>query len=94
MKKKQSSRTVKNSLRGTGCLSAKQAGERSKATAGIVGYEDWRESRWMERLKKDMARAEQYFWRQTAARRKIFESIVGGGQKWGGNDFCFGKGSL
>jgi hypothetical protein len=77
-------------LRGTGCLSAKQASERSKSAAEITGFEQWRESQWMDRLKRDMARAEAYFWRQTAERRKIFAGMKSG--RWSGNDFVFGRG--
>jgi hypothetical protein len=90
---KEPSRAGKTSLRGTGCLSATQAGEKSKKASDIVGYDDWRSARWMERLKADMARAERYFWRQTAERQNIFESMAVS-QNWGTNNFCFGRGSL
>jgi hypothetical protein len=92
MKKKRTpekSRAGKTSLRGTGCLSAKQASERSKSAAEILGYEQWREAQWMERLKQDIARAEAYFWRQTAERRQIFAGLHVG-RSWAGNNFCFG----
>jgi hypothetical protein len=48
----------------------------------------------MEHLKKDMERAEEYFWRQTPERRRVqknyLEAHKGFGR--GGNDFIFGKG--
>ena len=95
MKKKRSpekSRAGKTSLRGTGCLSAKQASERSKSAAEITGFEQWREAQWMEDLKRDMARAEKYFWRQTAERRKIFAGMRRYvGRSWAGNNFVFGN---
>lgn len=49
---------------------------------------------WCEQFKKDMERAEQYFWRQTAERRLIFRNYVAAKNRlWHGNDFCFGKAS-
>lgn len=91
MKKKRSdpSRAGKTSLRGTGCISSAQAG-RPKKHDRIEG-EDMRERSWMERLKRDMERAERYFWSQTADRRKTFAGMRVG-QSWSSNDFCFGKG--
>jgi hypothetical protein len=94
MKKKRSRPSLagKTSLRGTGCLSSAQAG-RPKKHDRIEG-EDMRERSWMERLKRDMERAEEYFWRQTPERRalwKNFHSIKA--RLWKGNDFCFGKGT-
>lgn len=92
MKKKRSRPSLagKTSLRGTGCLSSAQAG-RLKKHDRIEG-DDPRERNWMERLKRDMERAEQYFWRQTPERRRVFAGMRVG-QNWRGNDFCFGKGT-
>lgn len=84
-----SSRAGENSLKGTGCLSYRQAGKRRKYLTG-----EERERLWVEQLKKDMERAEAYFWRQTPERRKkqeiYLETHKGFGRE--GNDFIFGKG--
>lgn len=93
MKKKRSRPSLagKTSLRGTGCLSANQA---KQFKVHQSSDQDWREMQWGERLKKDMERAEQYFWRQTAERRLIFRNYVAAKNRlWHGNEFCFGKAS-
>lgn len=94
MKKKRSnaSQAGRTSLRGTGCLSAKQAGETKKHKVSEESWDDFRERNWMERLKLDMERAEAYFWRQTAERRVIYRNYISAKSRlWRGNDFCFGK---
>jgi hypothetical protein len=79
----------KTSLRGTGCLSANQA-KKFNQHRDV----DWREFRWCEQFKKDMERAEQYFWRQTAERQIIFRNYVAAKNRlWHGNEFSFGKAS-
>lgn len=84
----------KTSLRGTGCLSAKQAGEtRKHQHKDAESWDDFRERNWMERLKGDMARAEAYFWRQTAERQVVYRNYIAAKSRlWRGNDFCFGAG--
>lgn len=94
MKRKRPSKSLagKTSLRGTGCLSAKDSGVTRKRSLEIAGSEDWREMQWLATLKADMERAEQYFWRQTAERRVIYRNFVASASRlWRGNDFCFGK---
>jgi hypothetical protein len=47
----------------------------------------------MEHLKKDMERAEEYFWRQTPERRRVRDNYLEAHKGFrGGNDFIFGKG--
>jgi len=47
----------------------------------------------LERLKGDMARAEAYFWRQTAERRVVYRNYIAAKSRlWRGNEFCFGTG--
>jgi hypothetical protein len=92
MKKKRSSKSLagKTSLRGTGCLSADQS-RRFKSRADGADGADWRELHWVERLKEDMARAEAFFWRQTADRRAVHQQYLKG-KTWKNHDFCFGAG--
>lgn len=83
-----SSRAGENSLKGTGCLSFRQAGQVRKYLT-----QEEREQIWMEQLKKDMERGEKYFWRQTAERRVIQRNYEQAHKGFGreGNDFIFGK---
>jgi hypothetical protein len=46
----------------------------------------------METLKRDMERAEAYFWRQTPERRRVQDNYLEAHNGFGGNDFIFGKG--
>ena len=82
-----SSKAVQNSLKGTGCLSFRQAGQVRR----YLTPED-RERAWCERLKRDVERGEEYFWRQTAERRAIQRNYEQAHKGFGGNDFIFGKG--
>ena len=84
-----SSRAGENSLKGSGCLSFGQAGKRRKYLT-----QEEREQIWMEHLKKDMERAEEYFWRQTPERRRVRDNYLEAHKGFGrgGNDFIFGKG--
>ncbi|NDG71153.1 MAG: hypothetical protein EBY32_07580 [Proteobacteria bacterium] len=83
------SKAGENSLKGSGCLSFGQSGKRRKYLT-----QEEQEQIWMEHLKKDMERAEEYFWRQTPERRRVqdiyLETHRGFGRE--GNDFIFGKG--
>ena len=81
-----SSKDGQNSLKGTGCLSYQQAG---KVRKHLTGEE--RERIWMERLKRDMERGSEYFWRQTPARRRVQENYLHAHKGFGNNDFIFGK---
>ena len=80
-----SSKAGQNSLKGTGCLSYRQAGQRRKYLTG-----EEREKIWMGQLIRDMEWAEAYFWRQTPERRKIQQEYMKG-KLWEDNDFIFGK---
>lgn len=81
-----SSRAGQNSLKGTGCLSYRQAGQVRKYLT-----QEEREQIWLEGLKKDMERAEVYFWRQTPERRRVRDNYLHSHKGFGGNDFIFGK---
>ena len=83
-----SSKAGQNSLKGTGCLSYRQAGKVRKYLTG-----EEREKIWMEHLKKDMERASEYFWRQTPERRRVQDNYLLAHKGFGreGNDFIFGK---
>ena len=76
-------------MKGTGCLSYRQAGQRRK----YLSQED-QERIWMETLKRDMERGEEYFWRQTPERRRVQNNYLLAHKGFGreGNDFIFGKG--
>lgn len=82
-----SSKAGQNSLKGTGCLSYQQAG---KVRKHLTGEE--RERIWMERLKRDMERGSEYFWRQTPERRRVQENYLHAHKGFGNKDFIFGKG--
>lgn len=84
-----SSRAGQNSLKGSGCLSFKEAGQRRKYLT-----QEERERIWMDDLKRDMERAEAYFWRQTPERRRVQDNYLLSHKGFGreGNDFIFGKG--
>ena len=60
-----------HSLKGTGCLSYAQAGKPQ-----IYLTPEEKEFAWCDRLKKDMERAVEYFWRQTAERRVIQRNFL------------------
>jgi hypothetical protein len=81
------SKAGENSLKGTGCLSFRQAGKVRKYLT-----QDEQERIWMETLKRDMERAEAYFWRQTPERRRVQDNYLEAHNGFGGNDFIFGKG--
>ena len=82
-----SSKAGQNSLKGTGCLSYRQAGQRRKHLT-----QEEREHIWMEQLKRDMKRGSEYFWRQTAERRVIQRNYEHAHKGFGNKDFIFGKG--
>jgi hypothetical protein len=82
-----SSKAGQNSLKGSGCLSFGQAGKRRKYLT-----QEERERVWMEHLKKDMERAEEYFWRQTPERRREREIYLETHKGFGNRDFIFGRG--
>ena len=72
----------------TQSLSANQSKKFSKTIRLPEGWVGPRERRWFVELKADMARAEQYFWRQTPERRKVQREYLRG-KTWGNNNFCF-----
>jgi hypothetical protein len=84
-----SSRAGENSLKGSGCLSFRQAGKVRKYLT-----QEEREKIWMEALKRDVERASEYFWRQTPERRRVQDNYLHAHKGFGreGNDFIFGKG--
>jgi hypothetical protein len=45
----------------------------------------------MEELKRDVERAEAYFWRQTPERRRARGNYLDSRRGFGGNDFIFGN---
>ena len=83
------SKAGQNSLKGSGCLSYRQSGQRRRYLT-----QEERERIWMEVLKRDMERAEAYFWRQTPERRRVQKNYLEAHKGFGreGNDFIFGKG--
>jgi len=83
------SRAGQNSLKGSGCLSFREAGKRRKYLS-----QEEREQIWMEALKRDMERGSEYFWRQTPERRRVQDNYLLSHKGFGreGNDFIFGKG--
>jgi hypothetical protein len=83
------SKAGQNSLKGSGCLSYRQSGQRRRYLT-----QEERERIWMEALKRDMERAEAYFWRQTPERRRVQKNYLEAHKGFGreGNDFIFGKG--
>ena len=82
-----SSRAGQNSLKGSGCLSFGQAGKLRRYLT-----QEEQERIWMEHLKKDMERAEEYFWRQTPERRREQKNYLETHKGFGNRDFIFGKG--
>ncbi len=81
-----SSKAGQNSLKGSGCLSYQQSGKMRRYLP-----QEERERIWMEELKRDVERAEAYFWRQTPERRRARGNYLDSRRGFGGNDFIFGN---